>query len=443
MPETVPGAFVTLPSHVNAAQWQTFEMRMRQRRAARLILRAQTAIEQGHVEEAAEALDEARTLDSSAPDIETLRARIAPPEQPATTVPVVPVVPAFKSPAGTPVPVVPAFRPAAGTPVPVVPAFKSPAANPVPVVPAFRPAAGSPVSELPLHDLSAAETTPNIEASTAGRRVRGALAIAASLGLVTLLALWNFSARVAPKSAPARVPPPVAAAPVADEPTLARAAVTIATPAVTETGTSGVAPSERQPVEAAALTSAPAPVDNPDATPPAAPPTPAAVPEPVDRVAPLREERAEPITSLPVRDGLDAIGAAAAPVPEPPAVAPPSPPAPPEAPAPVDESPSVRRVLSQYEAAYSSLDASAAKRVWPGLDSRALSRAFDGLQSQRVSLRECDVSVNRNGARADCHGSAEWTPKVGGGSRSEARSWSFDLRKGDGGEWRIVSATVR
>src|SRR6266508_3013683 len=164
MPETVPGAFVTLPSHVNAAQWQTFEMRMRQRRAARLILRAQTAIEQGHVEEAAEALDEARTLDSSAPDIETLRARIAPPEQPATTVPVVPVVPAFRPAAGTPVPVVPAFRPAAGTPVPVVPAFKSPAGNPVPVVPAFRPAAGTPVPVVPAFKSPAANPVPVVPA---------------------------------------------------------------------------------------------------------------------------------------------------------------------------------------------------------------------------------------------------------------------------------------
>jgi hypothetical protein len=99
-------------------------------------------------------------------------------------------------------------------------------------------------------------------------------------------------------------------------------------------------------------------------------------------------------------------------------------------------------VLAQYEAAYSALDASAAAAVWPGVDSRALSRAFNGLASQRVSLGRCEVTLAGPAARADCQGTAQWSPKVGGGPRVESRRWVFALQK-TGGAWQIVDARVR
>jgi hypothetical protein len=162
------------------------------------------------------------------------------------------------------------------------------------------------------------------------------------------------------------------------------------------------------------------------------------VPAPIASVEPLTETTAPP-TEPPTRDGIDSGIPIAAPPPVAPVVE-----TPPPAPRPerVDESSLVRRVLSQYEAAYSTLDARAAQRVWPTLDAHALSRAFDGLQSQHVSLGTCNVALTSAGARAECRGSAEWTPKVGGGTRTEARRWSFDLRKTDG-QWRIIDATVR
>jgi hypothetical protein len=77
MPEVGSGA---IPSpHVSTAQWQSFEMRMRQRRASRLVARAQVALQEGLVADAEAALQEARTLDSATPDLETMRAQIAPP----------------------------------------------------------------------------------------------------------------------------------------------------------------------------------------------------------------------------------------------------------------------------------------------------------------------------------------------------------------------------
>lgn len=116
------------------------------------------------------------------------------------------------------------------------------------------------------------------------------------------------------------------------------------------------------------------------------------------------------------------------------ASAPPPPPA-------VDERARIRSVLSRYEAAYSGLDASAAHEVWPAVDQRALARAFNGLQSQQLSLGDCDVTVDGTIARAECAGSASWTPKVGSG-RTEPRRWAFDLRN-KSGLWQIVRADVR
>jgi hypothetical protein len=110
---------------------------------------------------------------------------------------------------------------------------------------------------------------------------------------------------------------------------------------------------------------------------------------------------------------------------------------------PRDESADVRAILARYERAYTQLDPSLARAVWPSVDERALARAFGGLSSQSVSLGRCDVALQGATARATCAGTATWTPKVGGGgSRTEARRWRFDLaRSGDG--WRIERALVR
>jgi hypothetical protein len=80
--------------------------------------------------------------------------------------------------------------------------------------------------------------------------------------------------------------------------------------------------------------------------------------------------------------------------------------------------------------------------VWPALDERALARAFGSLASQRVSLENCKVDVDGGSARANCSGTAAWTPKVGGGLRTAARTWVFDLSQSDGG-WHIVRVQAR
>ncbi len=112
-------------------------------------------------------------------------------------------------------------------------------------------------------------------------------------------------------------------------------------------------------------------------------------------------------------------------------------------PAEPSDEPLVRNALDRYAQAYSALDADAAQRVWPRVDRTALSRAFETLASQQVSLGDCEVDVTGATARATCSGSATWAPKVGSGSaRTDARRWSFDLAKSGEG-WQIVNARVQ
>ena len=102
----------------------------------------------------------------------------------------------------------------------------------------------------------------------------------------------------------------------------------------------------------------------------------------------------------------------------------------------------VRAALDRYQMAYSQLDATAARAVWPSVNRRALERAFGGLASQTITLGQCTVRVNGGSAQADCSGSARWTPRVGGGTQSAPRRWRFDLQN-TAGEWVIVDAAVR
>ncbi len=107
-----------------------------------------------------------------------------------------------------------------------------------------------------------------------------------------------------------------------------------------------------------------------------------------------------------------------------------------------EESARIRSVLRRYETAYNDLDAKAAGSVWPGVDQRALGRAFNGLRSQKVSLGLCEITVIGNVGGASCAGQARWEPKIGGGMETADRYWTFNLRK-TGQEWTIQELRVR
>ena len=100
----------------------------------------------------------------------------------------------------------------------------------------------------------------------------------------------------------------------------------------------------------------------------------------------------------------------------------------------------IRAALTRWRTAYSALDASAAREVWPSVDARALARAFQALKSQEVRFDRCDLTVNGGSARAACTGRAVYVPRIGRQSpRATSHEWTFELTKSDE-RWTIASA---
>jgi hypothetical protein len=108
-------------------------------------------------------------------------------------------------------------------------------------------------------------------------------------------------------------------------------------------------------------------------------------------------------------------------------------------PLPADED-HIRAALARWRTAYSALDASAAREVWPSVDARALARAFQTLKSQELRFDRCHLTVNGGSARAACTGHAIYVPRVGKQSpRATPHEWTFELTKSDQ-RWTIASA---
>ena len=326
-------------------------------------------------------------------------------------------------------------------------------AQDVDVLEAALAARRNPVPELP-PDLPLSDTTVSVSSTNSPHRGWGLAAAAAVVLAGAGLAYahyWNAPPPVVTPtraSAPAVVPVGTLGAPAndrIDRLTIVRETITarIATPRLSEDELPKLPPYPAPPIAAPApepdpvvmAVNRPVP-EPPPSTPLDARPTlpvesqpgPAAPPPPVRAFIP----DSSPMTALrpdapPARVESSAPAARETAAPAEPAVR--------------DET-VVLSVLQRYEAAYSNLDAAAASAVWPAVDRGALARAFNGLASQRVSLGDCDISVNGPSARATCSGSATWRPKVGGGSHTENRRWNFELRKA-GENWKIEKALIR
>ena len=103
----------------------------------------------------------------------------------------------------------------------------------------------------------------------------------------------------------------------------------------------------------------------------------------------------------------------------------------------------IEDALHRYRRAYTSLDAAAARSVWPSVDQRALERAFGSLKSQSLAFNDCTMSVWGTEALAACDGQATYVPRVGSQRpRTESHQWRFQLRKMDE-SWMIVRAEAR
>jgi hypothetical protein len=365
---------------------------MRQRRAAKLIERAQRALDEGQLEQAEAALSEARELAQDSPELELLDANLA----------------------------------------------------------SRRPTALALPPDLPLSDIDVSESSRR--SSARWWSIAAAAVVVIAGGGLAYARYWNAPP---PERAPAATAAaPVVPLATSVTPQVERTdRLTIVRETITaQTVTPRLAEDElpRLPPYPAPPIAAPSPEPDPvvmavnrgDAGPPAsttvAPPASVQVELPASSATPPPPLRAfipdtSPSNALrpeapPARIETPAPGAREA--------------APPAAEPAVRDETVVRSVLGRYEAAYSNLDATAASAVWPAVDRSALARAFDGLASQHVSLGNCDIAVTGSSARATCAGSATWRPKVGGGSHTESRRWNFELRKA-GDSWRIEKAVIR
>ena len=100
----------------------------------------------------------------------------------------------------------------------------------------------------------------------------------------------------------------------------------------------------------------------------------------------------------------------------------------------------VQEALQRYRRAYGRLNVQSAEAVYPTVNRVALARAFDNLESQAITFDMCEVEVSGSMARAICHGTTRYVPKVGSRyPRTEPLVWSFELRKSDG-DWTIYYA---
>jgi hypothetical protein len=428
-------------SHTASNQWQSFELRMRQRRVDRCLLRASAALDAGLAEVARSAIDEITLLDPSNSEAATLKPRLNALEAAPLA------IQARRAP--------PAARPAVeSVAVPVaVEALDlplRPVSSPAPAgtkngrsrllrVAALTLLAGagswwwlvSPPYQFREPGPEAAVAKDSIPApqlaSVDGAKPRSPLE---PTGV-------DEPARDAvPVSGPAPAPGGQMAQPTIENPitaksrglgegpapeTRAQADAAIEPPGSPVSATQPLAPElpvlrqvENRALESGSVSPVPGP--STPITPPAASPEPAAT---------------SPVTPLPDSRALDVAPGEAVSKPPAPAV-----------PAEISDDRLIRVVLDRYQTAYSRLDAQAAADVWPNVDRRALQRAFDGLANQTVNLGRCDVRIDQGSAEADCVGTARWTPRVGGGTQSASRRWRFDLRHREG-DWVIVAANVR
>jgi hypothetical protein len=388
-------------SHTATGEWKSFEIRMRHRRAERLVLRANAAIDEGCLDAARTALDEARLLWAAAPGLDDAERHIRAAANPIPTIPPSRRLTWLEFAAAASV--VACIAAAAAMVLTRMPsALHARTIDAIVGAPFVDdPAsvhAGSPV----LSDVTAAEPSPVDDTQS-----------------VLTDAAPDPSERLQPVAVP--VSDPVPNEPVHLEtvrPEAVRAsqptgAPTHADPAQSDSGRSD--PSRSDPVHAEPPHPAPVHLETPVATSGASAP---AQPFPELAVTP-----APAPPSRPAAVGEPAVSATAAVTSPPPSAL-------------------VRDALAGYAKAYTDLNVGEAVRVWPSVDRTALARAFDQLDSQRISLGICHLEIAGSTAQATCSGAATWKPKVGSGERTDPRSWTFALEKAADG-WQIVSARVQ
>jgi hypothetical protein len=393
-------------AHVATPQWQSFEIRMRARKADRCLQRAAAALDDGSIDEANDALEEARQLSPLDPRLEQLSARLDALKYPAPPPSTVQSRGYFWTSAAVLAGLVVAS--AAGWETWI---HRDTFALLVPKALPDMDANSGLAAPSAVSGLASGPSQPNATSATDTSGAPVASTSSASRDTVVQTTLVRPDQVIDTRVIPTGRQP-------ANE-----------IPRVPTSGSSQPSDTKPDAVNPLAATNAPEPSARPQRdTAPSPPPS----PETRSPVALPALPDPSPATSF-----IPSVAPPTAPSPAPPASRPAASTPPLEsAPAP-DDRVAIRAALSRYESAYNRLDVDAVRTIWPTLDHRALARAFENLSAQRVALQTCNVDVSGSTARANCSGNASWTPRVGGGERSAARKWTFDLNESNGA-WRIT-----
>jgi hypothetical protein len=373
-----------MASHTATGEWKSFEIRMRRRRAERLLLRAEAAVDAGCLDEARASLDEARTLWPTAPGLPDVEAKLE--THTITTAAGSRRRVAWKE----VVAAVAAVLFVATAAIVILDAgWRKPLRARDPKV-VIAPVSAEQAKAIPqTHGADPQQNHDAVSAASTNREAATEPAVA----------------EPEPSLLVSRSP---AAAPPIDE---RRSTIPEVRSSI---------PDLRPPIsDLRSLTSDVRPPTDGITVQPTAPAVgsaaPISVPAPTEPV---------PVPTVVATTGASLPTAAETALPQPPQEA------------------LIRGVLARYAEAYDDLDVAAAERVWPSLNRSALTHAFDALEWQQVSLGQCSIQVDGNAARASCAGHAVWTPKVGGRQHDDARRWTFDLEKSAGG-WLIRNARVQ
>ena len=386
-------------SHIATEEWQSFELRMRRRRAERMLLHAQAALDAGCLDDARVALDEARRLSPGLPQLQEVEDRIAVAAAPVIRPPVAAARRSLTAAASLVLLAVAAlvgWRVLKAPPASPRGASSVATAGPSATAPKPAPAAPSPsirieTEQVPPVVVSGSQQAPDEAAEPPTPPP-------ATMKSAALVAPTTITGEDANSHAVGTTGP-----------------TTVADAAKVSTVDAPKAPSPAAPAPVEAGIDVP--LGNATALPPPEPPG-----QRTERAVDVARESGPP-PSLPAADRA------------------PTEPSP-SLPKKTDDVALVRSILNRYADAYTRLDADAAKAVWPSVNRTALARAFDGLNEQRIAFSDCSVLVRSTEARATCSGSATWEPKIGGGARTDVRRWAFALEK-SGDEWIIRDARVQ
>ena len=102
----------------------------------------------------------------------------------------------------------------------------------------------------------------------------------------------------------------------------------------------------------------------------------------------------------------------------------------------------IQRLLNRYRDAFSTLDVTAVRAIWPSVDTRALRMAFDRLAEHNLDYSGCKISMGDARAEAVCSGIAQSLGVGERTTRTTTRRWQFVLTR-SADRWLIASVDTR